>query len=679
MNEKIAKKAVVVDGQEIILNGEKNILEVAKKANIEIPTFCYHSDLSVYGACRMCLVEVEGRGLMPACSTSPEAGMVIKTTTSRVLQARRMIVEFYLANHERDCTVCERNLNCRLQAIAASLGIDEVRFGEREEKLPRDTSTFSLVRDPNRCILCGDCVRACKEIENIGIYDFTQRGSQTKVEPAFGKKLSEVECVYCGQCSVRCPTGALVVKSEVNSAWEAVLDSDLMVVAQIAPAVRVAIGEAFGLPPGEITTGKIVAALKKIGFDRVYDTAFSADLTVIEEAEEFFRRLQKGERLPQFTSCCPSWVIYAERNYPFYLENLSSARSPQQMFGSVIKNFIYEAENTPREKIVSVSIMPCTAKKFEARRPEFIHDEIPDVDIVLTAQETIRMIKTANIDFKELDPLPFDVPLGAGSGAGVIFGVTGGVTEAVLRYAYERLTGQELKEVEFKGVRGMDSTREAEVDFGGRKVKVAIVHGLANAQKLVKDMRSGERYYDFVEVMNCPGGCIGGGGMPLEYPDYQEVLRRRAEGLYNADRLSVVRKAQDNPSIKFLYEKWLKEANSEVAEHHLHTHYYSRRRISDEMIRIQEAKSAQKVDIAVCVGTSCYLKGSYDLLQELLELTKEYGVEDRVSVGATFCLERCTEGPNIRINEEVFSGISKDNLRQIFEEAVLSKLVAETH
>lgn len=679
MNEKIAKKAVVVDGQEITLNGEKNILEVAKKANIEIPTFCYHSDLSVYGACRMCLVEVEGRGLMPACSTPPEPGMVIKTTTSRVLQARRMIVEFYLANHERDCTVCERNLNCRLQAIAASLGIDEVRFGERKEKLPKDTSTFSLVRDPNRCILCGDCVRACKEIENIGIYDFTQRGSRTKVEPAFGKKLSEVECVYCGQCSVRCPTGALVVKSEADNAWKAVLNPDLMVVVQIAPAVRVAIGEAFGLPPGEITTGKIVAALKKIGFDRVYDTAFSADLTVIEEAEEFFRRLQKGERLPQFTSCCPSWVIYAERNYPFYLENLSSARSPQQMFGSVIKNFIYQVEDVPLEKIVSVSIMPCTAKKFEARRSEFIRNEIPDVDIVLTAQETIRMIKTANIDFKQLDPLPFDVPLGAGSGAGVIFGVTGGVTEAVLRYAYERLTGQELKEVEFKGVRGMESVREAEVDFGGRKVKVAIVHGLANAQKLVKDMRNGEKYYDFVEVMNCPGGCIGGGGMPLEYPDYQEVLRRRAEGLYNADRLSVVRKAQDNPSIKFLYEQWLKEANSEVAEHHLHTHYHSRRRISNEMIRIQEAQSAQKVDIAVCVGTSCYLKGSYDLLQELLELTKEYGVEDRVSVGATFCLERCTEGPNIRINEKVFSGVSKDNLRQIFEEAVLSKLMAETH
>ena len=679
MNEKMAQKAVVVDGQEIILNGEKNILEVAKKANIEIPTFCYHSDLSVYGACRMCLVEVEGRGLMPACSTPPEPGMVIKTTTSRVLQARRMMVEFYLANHERDCTVCERNLNCRLQAIAASLGIDEVRFGERKEKLPKDTSTFSLVRDPNRCILCGDCVRACKEIENIGVYDFTHRGSQTKVEPAFGKKLSEVECVYCGQCSIRCPTGALVVKSEVDNAWRAVLDSDLMVVAQIAPAVRVAIGEAFGLPPGEITTGKIVAALKKIGFDRVYDTAFSADLTVVEEAEEFFRRLQKGERLPQFTSCCPSWVIYAERNYPFYLENLSSARSPQQMFGSVIKNFICQVENVPREKLVSVSIMPCTAKKFEARRPEFIHDGIPDVDIVLTAQETIRMIKTANIDFRELEPLPFDVPLGAGSGAGVIFGVTGGVTEAVLRYAYERLTGQELQEVEFKGVRGMESVKEAEINFGERRVKVAIVHGLAMLQRLVQDMRRGERYYDFVEVMNCPGGCIGGGGMPLEYPDYQEVLRRRAEGLYNADRLSVVRKAQDNPSIKFLYEKWLQEANSEVAEHHLHTHYYSRRRISDEVIRIQEAKSAQKVDIAVCVGTSCYLKGSYDLLQELLELTKEYGVEDRVSVGATFCLEHCTEGPNIRINEEVFSGVSKDKLRQIFEEVVLSKLVAEAH
>lgn len=674
MSNGVEKKVVVIDGQEVALNGEKNILEVAKKANIDIPTFCYHSDLSVYGACRMCLVEVEGRGLMPSCSTPPEPGMVIHTNTARVLEARRTILELYLANHDRDCTVCERNLNCRLQEMSARMGIKEVRFGERKEKVPKDTSTFSLVRDPNRCILCGDCVRACREIEGIGIYDFTLRGSKAQVEPAFGKKLSEVECVYCGQCAIRCPTAALVVRSEVDKAWEAVLNKEKFVVAQIAPAVRVAIGEAFGLPPGEITTGKIVAALKKIGFDRVYDTSFSADLTVLEEAEEFFKRLQKGERLPQFTSCCPSWVVYAERNYPFYLEHLSSARSPQQMFGSVIKNFVTRLENVPKEKVVSVSIMPCVAKKFEARRPEYVHGEIPDVDIVLSAQETIRMIKSANIDFKELDPVPFDVPLSAGSGAGVLFGVTGGVTEAVLRYAYERLTGKELKEVEFKGVRGLESVREAEVDFDGRTVKVAIVHGLARAQQLIREVREGKRYYDFIEVMNCPGGCIGGGGMPLGYPDYLAVLRKRAEGLYNADRLSPVRKAQDNPAIKFLYEQWLKHPGSETAEAHLHTRYRSRRRISDEVIRIQEAKSAQKVDVAVCVGTSCYLKGSYNLLQGLLKLIKEHKLEDKVSVGATFCLERCSQGPNIRINDEVISGVNDENLERIFEEEILSKV-----
>lgn len=674
MSNGVEKKVVVIDGQEVALNGEKNILEVAKKANIDIPTFCYHSDLSVYGACRMCLVEVEGRGLMPSCSTPPEPGMIIRTNTARVLEARRTILELYLANHERDCTVCERNLNCRLQEMSARMGIKEVRFGERKEKVPKDTSTFSLVRDPNRCILCGDCVRACREIEGIGIYDFTLRGSKAQVEPAFGKKLSEVECVYCGQCAIRCPTAALVVRSEVDKAWEAVLDKEKFVVAQIAPAVRVAIGEAFGLPPGEITTGKIVAALKKIGFDRVYDTSFSADLTVLEEAEEFFKRLQKGERLPQFTSCCPSWVVYAERNYPFYLEHLSSARSPQQMFGSVIKNFVTRLENIPKEKIVSVSIMPCVAKKFEARRPEYVHGEIPDVDIVLSAQETIRMIKSANIDFKELDPVPFDIPLSAGSGAGVLFGVTGGVTEAVLRYAYERLTGKELKEVEFKSIRGLESVREAEVDFDGRTVKVAIVHGLARAQQLIKEVREGKRYYDFIEVMNCPGGCIGGGGMPLGYPDYLAVLRKRAEGLYNADRLSPVRKAQDNPAIKFLYEQWLKHPGSETAEEHLHTRYRSRRRISDEVIRIQEAKSAQKVDVAVCVGTSCYLKGSYNLLQGLLKLIKEHKLEDKVSVGATFCLERCSQGPNIRVNDEVISGVNEENLERIFNEEILSKV-----
>ncbi|MGQ9747537.1 MAG: [FeFe] hydrogenase, group A [Candidatus Caldatribacteriaceae bacterium] len=674
MNSMGEKKAVIIDGQEVALNGEKNILEIAKKANIDIPTFCYHSDLSVYGACRMCLVEIEGRGLMPSCSTPPEPGMVIHTGTARVLEARKTILELYLANHDRDCTVCERNLNCRLQEMSARMGIKEVRFGERQERNPKDISTFSLVRDPNRCILCGDCVRACREIEGIGIYDFTMRGSKAQVEPAFGKKLSEVECVYCGQCAIRCPTAAIVVRSEVDKAWEAVLSQDKFVVAQIAPAVRVAVGEAFGLPPGEITTGKIVAALKKIGFDRVYDTSFSADLTVIEEAEEFFKRLQKGERLPQFTSCCPSWVVYAERNYPFYLEHLSSARSPQQMFGSVIKSFVTRLEDVPREKIVSVSIMPCVAKKFEARRPEYVHGETPDVDIVLSAQETIRMIKSANIDFKELQPIPFDVPLSAGSGAGVLFGVTGGVTEAVLRYAYERLTGKELKEVEFKNVRGLESVREAEVDFSGRMVKVAIVHGLAKVQQLIREVREGKRYYDFIEIMNCPGGCIGGGGMPLGYPDYLEVLRKRAEGLYNADRLSVVRKAQDNPAIKFLYEQWLKHPGSEIAEEHLHTKYRSRRRISDEVIRIQEAKGTQKVDVAVCVGTSCYLKGSYNILQGLLKLIKEHRVEDRVSVGATFCLERCSQGPNIRVNDEVISGVSEENLREVFEREVLEKI-----
>lgn len=674
MNSMGEKKVVIIDGQEVALNGEKNILEVAKKANIDVPTFCYHSDLSVYGACRMCLVEIEGRGLMPSCSTPPEPGMIIHTNTARVLEARKIILELYLANHDRDCTACERNLNCRLQEMSARMGIKEVRFGERRERIPKDTSTFSLVRDPNRCILCGDCVRACREIEGIGIYDFTMRGSKAQVEPAFGKKLSEVECVYCGQCVIRCPTAALVVRSEVDKAWEAVLSHDKFVVAQIAPAVRVAVGEAFGLPPGEITTGKIVAALKKIGFDRVYDTSFSADLTVVEEAEEFFKRLQKGDRLPQFTSCCPSWVVYAERNYPFYLEHLSSARSPQQMFGSVIKNFVTRLENVPKEKIVSVSIMPCVAKKFEARRPEYIHDEIPDVDIVLSAQETVRMIKSANIDFKELQPIPFDVPLSAGSGAGVLFGVTGGVTEAVLRYAYERLTGKELKEVEFRDVRGLESVREAEVDFGDRTVKVAIVHGLAKAQQLIREVREGKRYCDFIEIMNCPGGCIGGGGMPLGYPDYLEVLRKRAEGLYNADRLSVVRKAQNNPAIKFLYEQWLKYPGSETAEEHLHTRYRSRRRISDEVIRIREAKGAQKVDVAVCVGTSCYLKGSYNLLQGLLKLIKEQGVEDRVSVGATFCLERCSQGPNIRVNDEIISGVTEANLQDIFEQEILSKI-----
>ncbi len=678
MNNRVhEKKALTIDGQEVALQNEKNILEVAKRVKVDIPTFCYHSELSVYGACRMCLVEVEGRGLMPACSTPPEAGMVIRTNSPRILRARKMNLELYLANHNRDCTTCERNLNCRLQEMSSRMGVDEVRFGEREHMVPQDRSNYSLVRDPNKCILCGDCVRTCQEIEGIGIYDFSRRGSRALAEPAFGKDLSEVECVFCGQCSLRCPTAAIVVRSEVEEAWEKVLDPEKFVVAQIAPAVRVAVGEAFNLPPGEITTGKIVAALKKIGFDRVYDTSVSADLTTLEESEEFFRRLTgKGGPLPHFTSCCPSWVLYAERNYPFYLKNLSSARSPQQMFGSVIKNFVTQLEDVPPEKIVSISIMPCTSKKFEARRPEFYQDERADVDIVMTAQEIIKMIKQANVDFRELDPIPFDVPLGLGTGAGVLYGVTGGVTEAVLRYAHEKLTGEKLTEVEFSAVRGEKYLREAEVEIAGRKVRVAVVFGLANVQQLIKEIREGKRTYDFVEVMNCPQGCIGGGGMPLAYPDREEIMKRRAHGLYSADRLSSLRKAQDNPAMKLLYEKWLQEPNSDIAERFLHTGYRSRKRITDEVIRIQEAKESQKVDIAVCVGTSCYLKGSYSILQGLLELAREHGVEDRVSIGATFCLERCAEGPNIRINEDIVTGVEEHNLREIFEKAVMSKLAS---
>ncbi|HSV30739.1 MAG TPA: [FeFe] hydrogenase, group A [Atribacteraceae bacterium] len=671
---KLEKKALTIDGQEFSLKDEKNILQIARKINIDIPTFCYHSELSVYGACRMCLVEVEGRGLMPACSTPPEPGMLIRTNSPRIMQARKMNIEFFLANHNRDCTTCERNLDCRLQEMSSRMGIDEVRFGVKQEMVEKDLSSYSLVRDPNKCILCGDCVRTCQEIEGIGVYDFSHRGSRALAEPAFGKGLNEVECVFCGQCSLRCPTAAIIVRSEVGNAWQAVLDPEKFVVAQIAPAVRVAVGEAFGLPPGEITTGKIVSALKKIGFNRVYDTSFSADLTTLEEAEEFFKRLQKGGPLPHFTSCCPSWVIYAERNYPFYLKNLSSARSPQQMFGATIKNFVTKLENVPIDRIISISIMPCTSKKYEARRPEFTTEGHPDVDIVMTAQEIIKMIKSASIDFRELEPVPFDGPLGLGTGAGVIYGVTGGVAEAVLRYAYERLTGHELKEIEFQGVRGEEAVRETAVDFDGRTVRVAVVHGLANAQRLITDIREGKRSYDLVEVMNCPYGCIGGGGMPLAYPDRAEIIRKRAQGLYNADRMSTIRKAQDNPAIKFLYERWLKEPNSEVAEHHLHTSYTSKRRISREDMRIQVARETQKVDIAVCVGTSCYLKGSYNILQALVQLARELGVEDRVSIDATFCLEHCSEGPNIRVNDEVLTGVSGENLREIFETAVMAKL-----
>ncbi|HBT16874.1 MAG TPA: ferredoxin [Firmicutes bacterium] len=666
------KNTVLIDNQVVELNGEKNILELTRKIGIELPTFCYHSELSLYGACRMCVVEIEGRGIMASCSTPPTPGMKILTNSPRVQRVRRTVLELLLANHERECTTCDRNGSCKLQELANRFGVKKIRFGERDIKLPLDQSSPSIVRDPNKCILCGDCVRMCSEVQGIGALDFTGRGSKATVAPAFNKQLSEVECVNCGQCSAVCPTGALVVKDETDKAWAAINNPEKMVVVQVAPAVRVALGEEFGLPAGEIVTGKVVSALKRLGFDKVFDTCITADLTVIEETNEFISRLQQGEKLPQFTSCCPAWVKFAEHNEAEFLKNLSSCRSPQQMFGSLIKKHWAADLGKKPEDIIVVSIMPCTAKKFEASLPHFSTDGVQDVDLVLTTQELARMIREAGLVFEQLDIESFDTPFGFTSGAGVLFGATGGVAEAVLRAAHEFVTGEPIDQINFEEVRGFKHLKEAKVEIAGQEIKVAVVHGLGNAKALLNKIKEGKADYHIIEVMACPGGCIGGAGQPIS--PSMETKKKRAKGIYNADKLSQLRKSQDNPVVTKFYDQWLEKPNSEQAHEALHTAYANRGRIIGEDIQLLTSKQPDKVDIAVCVGTCCYLKGSYDTLKKFMTQADEAKVREKINLHATFCLEGCEQSPSIKVNNEIINGVTPDQAETVFKEKILTKL-----
>jgi NADH-quinone oxidoreductase subunit G len=657
------KKSLIVDGVEVPINGERNLLEVIRKANIDIPTFCYHSELSVYGACRMCLVDVEGRGLMASCSTAPEKGMKIKTSTEEIREIRKIAVELLLANHGEGCTTCGKSQTCKLQSLAKRLGIEKVRFRQTHKPMPVDATSPSIVRDPNKCILCGDCVRVCREIQGVGAIDFAYRGSKVAVLPAYGKDMAKVECIYCGQCASACPTGALTPKSEVKDVWKALHDPGKKVVAQIAPAVRVALGEEFGLAPGVVTTGQMVAALKKLGFHKVYDTSFTADLTILEEGTELLNRLKEGKNLPQFTSCCPGWIKFAEQYYPGLLPRLSSCKSPQQMLGSLLKDALPKEMGITREDLIVVSIMPCTAKKFEARRPEFKVDGVPDVDFVLTTQELARMIDEAGIMFTNLHPESLDMPFGFKTGAGVIFGNSGGVMEAALRYAYEVVTGTKLEAVDFEDVRGSEGLRSATIVINGTPIKVGIVHGLANARRVCEDVLAGKCDYHFIEVMTCPRGCIGGAGQPVTYD--HEAKDRRTRGLYEADKMLELHKSQDNPYVTELYEKHLGSVGSEKAHHLLHTHYKHRRRITDEDLSlVSEAASEKVIQVSVCVGTSCYLKGSQNVLRALIKHIENEGVAHMVDVKATFCFERCGRGPTVQVGETVIEKCTFEKARE---------------
>lgn len=555
---------MIIDGIKVEINGEKNVLEVIRKAGIDLPTFCYYTELSIYGACRMCVVEDNRGSVMAACSTIPADGMEIRTNTPKLQKHRKMILELLLSSHCRDCTTCKKNGKCRLQELAFRYGVERVRFENTQEMKPIDRSSKSIVRDPNKCILCGDCVRVCQEKQGIGALDFAFRGSKMQITPAFNQNIADVDCVNCGQCAAVCPTGAIMIKDETQKMWEYMNDPTKKVVVQIAPAVRVALGEEFGIDRGVNVFGKAVAALKIMGADEVYDTSFSADLTVIEEAEEFVKRFESGENLPQFTSCCPAWIKYVENKHPELLDNVSSCKSPMQMFSAVLRE--YHKQNDDDRELISVAIMPCTAKKYEASREEFVVDDKNDTDLVLTTQELATMIREMGIIFNQLEGQYTDETFEIGSGAGVIFGVTGGVAEAVLRHCAAKKNNETVRELSYSGVRGKDDIKEAQIMIGDKVLKLCVVHGLKNAEIVIQGIKNGEMHYDLIEVMACPEGCIGGAGQPFAMRPERDM---RARGLYRADKIAQIKYSAKNPSAVDVYENIICGRNHEL----LHVNY----------------------------------------------------------------------------------------------------------
>ena len=558
---------ITINGKKYEFTDEKNILTIIRKAGIEVPTLCYQPELSTFGACRLCTVENDRGQCFASCSEEPRDGMVIYTHTERLRKHRKLIVELLLAAHCRDCTTCDKHGNCTLQTLAYQLGVNNVRFANHREEMPVDHTSYAIVRDPNKCILCGNCVRVCNEIQGVGVLGFAHRGTDAMVTPAFNRNLNETNCVSCGQCRVVCPTGALHIRNCMESVWRALGDKNTRVVAQIAPAVRVAVGEAFGLPKGENSMGKIVAALHRMGFDEVYDTTYTADLTIMEESAEFLDRVAKGEKLPLLTSCCPAWVKFVENEYPEFKQNISTCRSPQQMFSAILKDYYRDEANAKGKKTFVVSIMPCTAKKMESYRPDAHTHGEKDTDAVLTTAELIRMIKSHGVSFEQMESEACDMPFGIGSGGGVIFGATGGVTEAVLRRLVDGHDVATLNAIAECGVRGDKGIKEFTIPYNGIDVKICVVSGLANARQVLEWVKSGEKEYHFIEVMACPGGCVMGGGQPIGGTKVQRAATR-TKGLYAADGDMAIKKSNENPLVDIFYNGYFKGKSHELLHNH---------------------------------------------------------------------------------------------------------------
>lgn len=557
---------MIIDGRKVTFTDEKNVLSVIRNAGIDIPTLCYHSELSTFGACRLCTVEDDRGRTFASCSEEPRDGMVIFTNTGKLRKYRKLIIELLLAAHCRDCLTCEKSGDCNLQTLAKRFGVMEVRFDNYKERRPLDFSSPSIVRDPNKCILCGNCVRVCEELQGVGALGFAHRGSDAMVMPAFDREIATTDCVNCGQCRIFCPTGAISIRHNRGEVWEALADPDTRVVAQVAPAVRVAVGDAFGLPKGRSVMGKIVNVLHRMGFDEVYDTTFSADLTIMEESAEFLDRVQNGGKLPLLTSCCPAWVKFVGDQFPEFEENVSTCRSPQGMLSAVVKEYFRDPANSGGKKTVMVSIMPCTAKKMEANRENSYTKGEKDTDFVLTTTELIDMIRTTGIDFAELEPESSDIPFGFGSGGGVIFGVTGGVTEAVIRRLAPDHTKETFQAIAECGVRQEGFIREFSVPYNGMEIKICVASGLANARTVMEQVKSGEKEYHLIEIMACRRGCVMGGGQPRLAG--KRTKAARTAGIYRADSVSVIKKCDENPMITSLYEGFLKGREHELLHNH---------------------------------------------------------------------------------------------------------------
>ena len=570
-----------INGRTVTAPAGSTILEAARLAHIEIPTLCFLKEINEIGACRICVVKVKGaRSLVASCVYPVNEGMEVWTNTPEVLESRKKTLQLLLSNHDRKCLSCVRSANCELQALCRELGVDDEGFYDGSRTPSEiDASAAHMIRDNSKCILCRRCVAVCENVQGIGVIGPNHRGFSTAIGSAFGMGLGETSCVSCGQCIAVCPTGALQEKDFTGQVFDAIADPNKHVIVQTAPAVRAALGEEFGYPIGTNVEGKMVAALRTLGFDKVFDTDFSADLTIMEEAHEFLDRVKNGGTLPLITSCSPGWIKYCEHYFPDMTENLSSCKSPQQMFGAIAKSYYAEKMGIDPKDIVSVSVMPCTAKKFEIGRENEDANGVPDVDISITTRELARMIKKARIRFLELPDEKFDEPLGLGSGAGVIFGATGGVMEAALRTAVETLTGEELPKLDFTEVRGTQDIKEATYSVAGMDIKVAVASGLGNARELLNKVKSGEANYHFIEIMGCPGGCVNGGGQPQQ-PGYvrntTDIRALRAKVLYDSDAASSIRKSHENPAIKELYATYLGEPGSSRAHHLLHTTYVKR-------------------------------------------------------------------------------------------------------